>query len=161
MRIFVTLALSSLSLPCFAQSGEAAASGSASSVSILYSSLGFLTAIVTGLVLLGIETRTVGTFRVVAPPPGEEPEELRQAWVGLELPLRKHQSESVDEGYRVVGSEAVKLLAAHNPTAARWWHARLHHGSVRVFPTDVCQLTELPQPTPSKELSLGKRANSL
>jgi hypothetical protein len=147
MRIFLTLALTSLSLPCFAQSGESATYGSSSS--ILGAGLGFLTAIVAGLVFLGSETRTVGTFRVVAPPPGEEPEELRQAWVGLELPLRKHQSGSTEEGYSIAGPEAVKLLAAHNPTAAQWWHTRLHHGSVCIFPTETCQLTELPQTTPS------------
>ncbi|MBB6048419.1 hypothetical protein [Armatimonas rosea] len=147
MRLFFTLALTSLSLPCLAQSGEAVTYGSSSS--ILCASLGFLTAVAAGLVLLGSETRTVGTFRVVAPPPGEEPEALRQAWVGLELPLRKHQSGSAQEGYRIDGPEAVRLLAAHNPAAAQWWHTRLHHGSVYTFPTETCQLSELPQTTPS------------
>lgn len=147
MRIFFTLALSSLSLPCLAQGGEVATYGSSSS--ILGAGLGFLTAVVAGLVFLGTKTRTVGTFRVVAPPPGEEPEKFRQAWVGLELPLRKHQSASTKEGYRVDGTEAVRLLAAHNPTAAQWWHTRLHHGSVYAFPPETCQLAELPQTTPS------------
>ena len=64
MRLFFTLALTSLSLPCLAQSGEAVTYGSSSS--ILGSSLGFLTAIVAGLVFLGSETRAVGTFRVAA-----------------------------------------------------------------------------------------------
>jgi hypothetical protein len=36
--------------------------------------------------------RTVAYVRIVRTPPGEAPEEIRRAWVGVELPLRRHET---------------------------------------------------------------------
>jgi hypothetical protein len=75
-------------------------------------------------------------IRIVRTPAGEAPETVRRAWVGLELPLTKGETnprvfesrgvlsnqatESV-VGYMVDGSTAVRLLEGQSPDAAAWW----------------------------------------
>ncbi len=88
--------------------------------------------------------------RIIACPPGEAPQAVREAWIGLELPLpggRSGQrrtwlttgvvsgprtwwqrligilrgSAQVHAGYAVNGLEAVNLLALKDPLAATWW----------------------------------------
>jgi hypothetical protein len=95
---------------------------------------------------------------IIDVPPGEAPEQIRRAWVGLELPLAPGQTGPVplatkgvvsgqqDGGmvaYVILGSEAVKLLAAHDPEAALWWRTHaphvLAHGYQLAFPTEVCE----------------------
>lgn len=89
--------------------------------------------------------------RIVAVPPGEAPEEIRKAWVGLELPLaddspqpRTGKTVGVVSGprgffatlgalvsgktkpvtgFRVPASAAIDVLAQHSPEAAAWWRA--------------------------------------
>jgi hypothetical protein len=97
-------------------------------------------------------------IRIIAPPPGEAPEHIRAAWVGLELPLmggatgpRTLSAAGVLSGkgtvcvlgYVVSGKAAVELLAAHAPDAAAWWRTNaphvLHDGYPLIFPADVCQ----------------------
>ncbi len=73
---------------------------------------------------------------IVRIPYGEAPEHVRQAWVGLELPVVADQKrptmleaagvrtgreqESVF-GYAVEGKAAIQLLEGQDPAAAAWW----------------------------------------
>jgi hypothetical protein len=96
--------------------------------------------------------------RIVAPPPGEAPFEVRQAWVGLELPLIPGQVEAqrltgqqvlsgqpveAPAGYAVDGATAVAALESVRPEAARWWRENapdvLARGYQLVFPAGVCR----------------------
>jgi hypothetical protein len=97
-------------------------------------------------------------IRIKAMPPGEPPEWVRSAWVGLELPLiagqvrpeggTVHQAVSFREvsltgGYAVDGKTAVKILQSANTEAAQWWRDNapevLYPGNQMVFPADVCE----------------------
>ena len=75
-------------------------------------------------------------IRITGTPPGEAPEHVRAAWVGLELPLLPGQTgprtveqvevlsmqkTGAEAGYMVDGKQAVALLAEHSPDAAAWW----------------------------------------
>jgi hypothetical protein len=94
-------------------------------------------------------------IRIIATPPGEPPEEVRRAWVGLELPLaagetgpRTVPTGSVlsgprtfvgtllaqltgrsrqERGYVIDARQALALLAAKAPWAAQWWRERAPH----------------------------------
>lgn len=98
-------------------------------------------------------------IRIVATPPGDAPDQIRRAWVGLELPLANGQTgpcrqpaegilsgrdEAPCSGYAVDGRQAVALLAAREPEAAAWWREHAPHVSMHgyqlVFPADVCDL---------------------
>jgi hypothetical protein len=92
----------------------------------------------------------MGWIRLVTTPPGDAPEEVRQAWVGLELPLasgarhawlvpagdctgltalsrsfaaslRSALTRRWVRGYLVHSPRALTLLAAKDPAAVRWW----------------------------------------
>jgi len=98
----------------------------------------------------------VAYVRVVEAPPGEAPEAIRRAWVGVKLPLRlwqaragTHRTEGVlsgraresGQGYAVNGRAAVEALAVHSPEAAAWWRTNAPHvlaqGYRLWFPSDV------------------------
>jgi hypothetical protein len=93
-------------------------------------------------------------IRIISTPPGEAPEDIRKAWVGLVLPLsrfrprRKTWGAGVLTGpktlfgfltaavsgrlqpqvvYVVVGHIAVDILATHSPDAAAWWREHAPH----------------------------------
>jgi hypothetical protein len=102
--------------------------------------------------------RTVDHLRIIRTPPGEAPEEIRRAWVGVELPLRRWETEpdrhltvgalsqkapEMAAGYAVDGRAAVKALASHSPEAAAWWRENapqvLARGYRLWFPSDVCE----------------------
>lgn len=101
-------------------------------------------------------TAPVPRIRIIAPPPGEAPLEIRQAWVGMLLPvppgragrprswrvfgvltgprnwwkelIRILKGESRNEpGYAVNAREAVTLLEAKDPAAAAWWRSNTPH----------------------------------
>jgi hypothetical protein len=97
-------------------------------------------------------------IRIVSTPPGEAPEAVRGAWVGLELPLAAGetgprplqqievvslQTTGLGMGYLVDGRAAVALLAAQHPEAAAWWHencaAALAARAHMAFPPEVCE----------------------
>ncbi|HJZ57596.1 MAG TPA: hypothetical protein VKE74_21685 [Gemmataceae bacterium] len=96
-------------------------------------------------------------IRIIGVPPGEAPDEVRAAWVGVELPLAPGEREPVNlpglgvvsgeptpaVGYVVDGPTAVDRLAAHNPGAAQWWRANapqvLEPGATLVFAAEVCE----------------------
>ncbi len=59
-------------------------------------------------------------IRLIAVPPGDSPDWVRNAWVGLELPLAPDAPENRDMVY---SHEAIAVLALANPEAASWWQA--------------------------------------
>jgi len=110
------------------------------------------------------------SVRIVARPIGEAPEWVRDAWVGLSLPLLCPDQRRVPgvgvlsgphfllgqlvwrllgrsmtvSGYIVNAGIAVDLLEAHHPQAAGWWRANAGHLLDRsrnfVFDTPSCEL---------------------
>src|SRR5580698_1418153 len=86
-------------------------------------------------------------IRITKTPPGEAPEAIRSAWVGLLLPLAVSGPRTVPavgvlsrpktffgwllarlfgriklkRGYLVESHRAIELLAAQKPEAAKWW----------------------------------------
>lgn len=93
----------------------------------------------------------MSSIRIVATPPGKAPEEVREAWVGLVLPL-PHQltkeesselfgdTEMSGNGYQVSTSEAFLLLYQKSPDAALWFLRHTRLTGRLVFPREVCQL---------------------
>jgi hypothetical protein len=112
-------------------------------------------------VALGIRAwrnRAIAYVRITHTPPGEAPEEIRRAWVGVELPLRRAEVEpqqlptvgavsnqgwECTTGYIVDGRTAVRCLASHSPDAALWWRENAPHvvasGYRLCFPSAVCE----------------------
>jgi hypothetical protein len=97
-------------------------------------------------------------IRITGIPPGEAPDYVRVAWVGLELPLAPGETgprttEQVEvlslrrtgatAGYVVDGNTAVELLDARSPGAAAWWRANcaavLDVNGCFIFPPEVCE----------------------
>lgn len=108
-------------------------------------------------------------IRITSTPPGEAPEHVRAAWIGLVLPLAvsgAHTIETVgvlshpktrlglffarlfgrtkrENGFVVEAHRAVEILAAHAPDAAKWWRESvpisIQPGQLFVFAADVCQ----------------------
>jgi hypothetical protein len=95
-------------------------------------------------------------IRIIGCPPGEAPQAVREAWIGLELPLplghlgrRRgwlttgvvsgprtwwqrligilHGRVEAHSGYAVNGLEAINLLALKDPLAAAWWRDNCAH----------------------------------
>jgi hypothetical protein len=102
--------------------------------------------------------RTVAYLRIIKIPPGEAPECIRRAWIGVALQLRRADSEprpiktvgvlssqgaEVTTGWAVDGRKAVQALATRSPEAAKWWLANAPHvitsGYRLFFPTGVCE----------------------
>ena len=108
-------------------------------------------------------------IRVINTPPGEAPEDVRAAWVGLELPLAvpgecarptigvvSHRKPLFDKlvllftgktkrhwGYLVDAARAVEILAARSPEAANWWREKaaqsIQPGKRFLFAAEACQ----------------------
>src|SRR5512143_3776719 len=91
-------------------------------------------------------------IRIVSRPPGEAPEEVREAWIGLELPVEDRRTGprlflvtsgvlsgprvwwqellslvlgkfTRQSGYTVNALAAVNILATKDATAAAWWRS--------------------------------------
>lgn len=103
--------------------------------------------------------------RIINTPPGEAPEEIRAAWVGLVLPVADAMpGPTVFQGFGVLsgkpyqdtagqplesphyvipGSTAVVLLERTSPPAAAWWRENAPHtvqpGEVFGFAAEVCE----------------------
>jgi hypothetical protein len=97
--------------------------------------------------------------KIVATPGGEAPLVVREAWVGLTLPLtdptpRMFEPEGVltlskqppRVGYMVEGLKAVDMLAQKAPRAAEWWHEHAPHVLAPryqlIFSADVCEIVQ-------------------
>jgi hypothetical protein len=89
-------------------------------------------------------------IRIISAPPGEAPEEVRAAWVGLVLPVLIPEARIFEtvgvlsrpktslglilarlfgrtkrqKGYIVSAHRAVEILAGHAPDAAKWWREK-------------------------------------
>jgi hypothetical protein len=118
---------------------------------------GFLWDWATGQGLFGGGGSCAKEIRIVAIPPGEAPEEVRRAWVGLVLPLAKQTRGPLlargfgvlsgrgqpTYGYAVPAARAVEILSQHAPEAAAWWTQNVPHnlrpGRVFLFHAEVCQ----------------------
>jgi hypothetical protein len=94
-------------------------------------------------------------IRIIAMPPGEAPEEVRRAWIGLDLPLAAGETgprvianqgvlsgartflailrarlagrTRLEYGYVIDGQQALVLLAEKAPWAAQWWRECAPH----------------------------------
>jgi hypothetical protein len=100
--------------------------------------------------------REIAVFiRILATPPGEAPEEVRRAWLGLELPLAAGETgprtlpvggvltgartflgrllklltgqRRYSHGYVIDAPQALVLLAEKAPSAALWWREHAPH----------------------------------
>ncbi|HVS39553.1 MAG TPA: hypothetical protein VMS17_28610 [Gemmataceae bacterium] len=128
--------------------------------------------ILAGVVVVGVvvliwiavraaQNRVIGHVRIIQTPPGEAPDDIRRAWVGVELPLRpgegqprrmesvgavSNEGPAVADGYIVDGASAVNALAAQSPEAAAWWRQNAPHvvapGYRLFFPAEVCERRE-------------------
>lgn len=108
-------------------------------------------------------------IRIINTPPGETPDHVRAAWVGLVLPLavtgeRTRQTVGVlsrpktwlglllalisgrtqqQTGYIVDAHKAVEILARHSPDAAKWWRENaplsVRPGRRFLFAAEACQ----------------------
>jgi len=96
-------------------------------------------------------------IKIVDVPPGQAPDWVRKAWVGLEMPLSNVQPDHigiligvVDKkpedanagGYVVSGRVAIETLERKNTEAANWWreNAPWILGNQLVFDKKVCQI---------------------
>jgi hypothetical protein len=93
-------------------------------------------------------------IRIVKAPPGEAPQEIREAWIGLVLPTNEQTMQIGDRqvgalggkpqnlgGYKVDGATAITILGEANPEAAQWWHsnAPIALQNTLVFAKEVCE----------------------
>jgi hypothetical protein len=99
-------------------------------------------------------------IRITNTPPGEAPEHVRQAWIGLEIPIAGNYlapqsavgfgvltgSPQPHVGYVVDAHTAVELLAAQSTEAADWWRTNVPNlippGQHFMFDVECCE--ELP-----------------
>jgi hypothetical protein len=107
--------------------------------------------------------------RIVQAPIGEAPEWVREAWVGLELPLAHPEEVAVEtggvltgprtwlggwwarltgrlevvSGYVVKADRAIDLLGRSRPEAAAWWRAHApefcRSGAEFIFDSPACE----------------------
>ncbi len=114
--------------------------------------------VVAVIVVRAWNRQIIARLRIIRTPPGEAPEEIRKAWIGVELPLRRRETRpgnyptegvvsrggrEMAMGYAVDGRAAIAVLAVYAPEAAAWWrkHAPqvLAPGYRLWFPRDACQ----------------------
>lgn len=111
-------------------------------------------------------------IKIVGIPPGEAPTEIRMAWVGLVLPVAPGRGRAlalvqgvltgkggffgiltalfrggIADGYPVLVLDALRILQAGNPLAAKWWWnnapERLLLPTAKfLFPADVARVTD-------------------
>jgi hypothetical protein len=112
--------------------------------------------------------------KIVGVPAGEAPLHIREAWVGMALPIVGRKSVRLwtsgvltaartpwgriwaalrgrwrkREGYVVDAAEAIRLLARERPDAAQWWQQNAAHFIEArrrfLFENDVCQPIDTP-----------------
>jgi hypothetical protein len=109
------------------------------------------------------------SIRITSVPPGEAPREIREAWVGLVLPLHRARAGTyftsgvlsrprgvlrilrhlfalrynLQRGYVVSSLAAMAVLETANPAAARWWRDSAGYGEEArryfLFAGDCCE----------------------
>lgn len=92
--------------------------------------------------------------KIRSTPAGEAPDHIRQAWVGLVLPVvQSIDRSSVSfgvisaepmcmEGFEVPAQVALRILELEDPEAADWWVNNTEWSgptSILVFPKDACE----------------------
>ena len=112
--------------------------------------------------------------RIIRAPVGEAPEWVREAWVGLELPLAELDETTVETsgvlsgprtplgywwarlrgktdpmtGYVVRSARAIQILAGARPDAAQWWRTHAHRfcepDAEFIFDSAACEPSEEP-----------------
>ena len=114
----------------------------------------------------------MASIRITSVPPGEAPVTVREAWMGLALPLHRERPGrylgsgvlsgprtvgaslfrlltfrfALHQGYAVPTLPAIEVLERSNPVAARWWRENTPH-VVRarryfIFPAECCERVE-------------------
>jgi hypothetical protein len=111
----------------------------------------------------------MASIRINNTPPGEAPVAIREAWVGLELPLLHDKPLrylgsgaltgprsllqtlihlvtlrlTLKTGFVVPSRSAIEILAKTNPAAARWWRENAPHttrpGRRFLFAPECCE----------------------
>lgn len=96
---------------------------------------------------------TGAKIRIIAVPPGGAPEWIREAWVGLELPLAEQvlgahfgvcgtHPQNVG-GFQIELKKAIEVLKEVSPEAARWWEENAPPGFIDggrlSFKKEVCE----------------------
>lgn len=95
-------------------------------------------------------------IRIIKKPQGEEPEWVKKAWLGLEIPVikgiyKQKGGQEVLSGefrqadnYVVPAEEALAILKQKNPAAEKWWRDNVALEKVGGigFNRDVCELIE-------------------
>ena len=106
---------------------------------------------------------------IIATPPGEAPQKVRESWVGLKLPIEGGGPQRLfakgvitgptsfwgsllsmlfgwtkqREGYAVDAAKAVAILKEKSPEAAAWWKKHVPHliqpGQHLLFNLEVCE----------------------
>lgn len=93
-------------------------------------------------------------IKIIAIPPGQAPLEIREAWVGLILPIAENKSSDTIQmgalggkpenlgGYDVETKVAIKELKKKSPKAAKWWESNINpEWAPRLtFKREVCEL---------------------
>ena len=91
-------------------------------------------------------------IEITRTPPGQAPEEVRKAWIGMKLPSigrdmgqepgSVRSDHSSDGGYMVEAPVALAALKIYNPVAFEWWMnynpVLLFMGKL-IFHADVCK----------------------
>ena len=90
------------------------------------------------------------SIKIIATPPGQAPEEVRQQWVGLTIPLAQQEKGGFQMGvlggtannlggYQVLSKDSFALLLAKSLTAYLWFAENAFFGSHLVFARAVCE----------------------
>jgi hypothetical protein len=131
-------------------------SNSQSVIFVLLAGLG--TVFVVLIAGLAWAKRTVAHLLILQTPPGDAPEEVRRAWIGVELPLNRWENtprlketvgvlsdriEGYAMGFSIAGRKAVNALAKQAPDAASWWRENAPHVLANryqlFFPLEFCE----------------------
>ena len=82
-----------------------------------------------------LNAELIGRIRITSTPDGEAPLEIREKWIGIEMPClyydgHAHASGVVSKKYRgaqasyvVFQKDAIDALAHVHPEAAQWWNS--------------------------------------
>ncbi len=96
-----------------------------------------------------------GRILIIATPPGEAPDWVRHAWIGLELPFQDPKpggcigevlshKRVYRDGFHVDTETALTILQQANAPATSWWRENvdLAHMVSLVFDPSVCKVLD-------------------